>query len=99
MSFRVCFVCSVNGSEAVQKVAARRGDAAVLRQLFGGLGVSIVPFSAERTAALYAETRAHGLSQGDRACLALGLATGREVYTADGAWPELALHVRVTAIR
>ena len=102
VALRGSFVSSVNWSEAVQKVAARGGDAAVLRQLFGGLGVTIVPFSAEhaeRAAALYPETRARGLSLGDRAGLALGLTTGREVYTADGAWTELALNVKVTAIR
>lgn len=101
-ALRGSFVSSVNWSEVVQKVAARQGDTAVLQQLFGGLGVTIVPFSAEqaeRAAALYAETRARGLSLGDRACLALGLETGREVYTADRVWTGLVLAVPVTAIR
>ena len=75
-ALRGSFVSSVNGSEVVQKVAARQGDATVLRQLFGGLGVTIISFSAEhaeRAATLCAETRVRGLSLGDRACSALGL--------------------------
>lgn len=102
VALRGGLVSSVNWSEVVQEVAARGGDTAVLGHLFGGLGVTIVPFSAEhaeRAASLYPETRARGLSLGDRACLALGLTTGREVYTADGAWTELALDLKVVAIR
>lgn len=61
----------------------------------------IVPFSAEqaeRVADLYSGTRAHGLSLGDRACLALGLETGREVYTADRVWTEFPLAVPVVVL-
>jgi ribonuclease VapC len=101
-ALRDSLISSVNWSEVLQKIVARQGSTAQLRQLFGGLGVSIVPFSAEhaeRAAAMYPETKAYGLSLGDRACLALGLETGREIFTADRSWLELTLDIKVRLIR
>lgn len=101
-ALRGSLVSSVNWSEVVQKVGAQDKDTSQLAQLFTGLGVTIVPFAmetAERAAALYSETRPFGLSLGDRACLALGLETGRTVYTADQCWTEIPLEITVTAIR
>lgn len=101
-ALRGSLVSSVNWSEVIQKVQAQGKDTRQLAQLYIGLGVTIVPFGgldAERTASLYGETRAFGLSLGDRACLALGLETGREVYTADTRWTEIPLEIKVTAIR
>ncbi len=101
-ALRGSLISSVNWSEVIQKVQARGKDTTQLAQLYAGLGVTIVPFgvgTAERAASLYAETRAYGLSLGDRACLALGLETGREVYTADRPWTEISLAIKVTTIR
>lgn len=101
-ALRGSLVSSVNWSEVVQKVRAQDRDTSQLAQLFTGLGVTLVPFAletAERAAALYGETQAFGLSLGDRACLALGLETGRMVYTADQRWTEIPLEITVTAIR
>jgi PIN domain nuclease of toxin-antitoxin system len=61
-----------------------------------------VDFSSEhsRTAgSLVAQTRGLGLSLGDRACLALGLALKAPVYTADKSWKSLKLGVRIHIIR
>ena len=61
-----------------------------------------IPFTAEhaRTAAsLIAQTRALGLSLGDRACLALGIALKAPVYTADRSWKNLKLGLRIHVIR
>ena len=44
-------------------------------------------------------TRPLGLSLGDRACLALGLALGAEIYTADRSWRRLKLDVTIHVIR
>jgi ribonuclease VapC len=44
-------------------------------------------------------TRALGLSLGDRACLALGIALRAPVYTADRAWKNLKLGIRIHVIR
>jgi len=61
-----------------------------------------VAFTAEqaRTAGdLIPHTRALGLSLGDRACLALGIALHAPVYTADRYWKNLKLGVRIHVIR
>jgi ribonuclease VapC len=62
----------------------------------------IVPFDEEqaRTAGdLVTQTRQLGLSLGDRACLALGIALKAPVYTAEKAWKRLTVGVRVHVIR
>jgi len=48
---------------------------------------------------LIVETRALGLSLGDRACLALGLALSAPIYTADKSWKSLKLGLRIHVIR
>jgi ribonuclease VapC len=48
---------------------------------------------------LVGQTRPLGLSLGDRACLALGLALRAPVYTADRAWENLKVGVRIHVIR
>jgi ribonuclease VapC len=48
---------------------------------------------------LVAETRHLGLSLGDRACLALGMALRIPVYTAEKAWKKLKVGVRIHVIR
>ena len=60
------------------------------------------PFTAEHAriaGSLAAQTRALGLSLGDRACLALGLTLKAPVYTADKSWKNLKLGVRIHVIR
>jgi PIN domain nuclease of toxin-antitoxin system len=61
-----------------------------------------VAFTAEqaKTAGdLVLQTRSLGLSLGDRACLALGIALHAPVYTADRAWKDLRLGIRIHVIR
>jgi PIN domain nuclease of toxin-antitoxin system len=61
-----------------------------------------IPFTAEQakaTGSMAAKTRAWGLSLGDRACLALGLALQAPVYTADRSWKNLKLGVQIHVIR
>jgi ribonuclease VapC len=48
---------------------------------------------------LVTQTRSLGLSLGDRACLALGIALKAPVYTADKSWRNLKLGVRIHVIR
>ena len=60
------------------------------------------PFTAEQAkfaGSLAAQTRSLGLSLGDRACLALGLALKAPVYTTDRAWKNLKLGIRIHVIR
>jgi ribonuclease VapC len=61
-----------------------------------------VPFTAEHARLvgdLVAQTRPLGLSLGDRACLALGLALKAPVYTADKSWKKLKVGSRIHIIR
>lgn len=48
---------------------------------------------------LIARTGAFGMSFGDRACLALGIALKAPVYTADRSWKNLKLGVRIHLVR
>jgi ribonuclease VapC len=48
---------------------------------------------------LLPQTRSLGLSLGDRACLALGIALKAPIYTADRAWKGLKLKVSIHVIR
>jgi PIN domain nuclease of toxin-antitoxin system len=62
----------------------------------------VVPFTAEHARLvgdLVTKTRMLGLSLGDRACLALGLALKAPVYTADRSWKKVRAGVRLHIIR
>lgn len=62
----------------------------------------IVPFDEEQARVagdLVTQTRHLGLSLGDRACLALGIALKAPVYTAEKAWKKLKLGARIHVIR
>lgn len=64
--------------------------------------LEIVPFDhqqAKLTGELRPVTRSAGLSLGDRACLALGMQLGADVYTAEHVWARLNLDCRIHLIR
>jgi PIN domain nuclease of toxin-antitoxin system len=48
---------------------------------------------------LTAKTKSAGLSLGDRACLALALELGAEVYTTDRAWARVDVGCKVNLLR
>lgn len=61
-----------------------------------------IPFGerhAQMAADLVPQTRAFGLSLGDRACLALGMELGLPVLTADRVWASIGLAVTIETIR
>jgi ribonuclease VapC len=61
-----------------------------------------VPFNEEHAkiaGSLVTLTHHLGLSLGDRACLALGMALNAPIYTADKTWKGLKLNVRIHVIR
>ena len=87
-------VSAVNWSEVVQKSLQRQADIAGLRQEFEHTGVEFLPFTpehAEIAALLWDRTRQHGLSLGDRACLALATLSVLFLLAARVAQIELAL--------
>jgi len=60
------------------------------------------PFTSDHAriaGSLVSQTRALGLSLGDRACLALGLVLKAPVYTADKSWKNLHIGVKIHLIR
>jgi len=95
-------ISTVNWSEVVQKAMGRAVSVEGLRADLEALGLSITPFSAaqaEQAAELWPQTRALGLSLGDRACLALGLHSQLPVMTTDREWGDLSLSVDVRVLR
>jgi ribonuclease VapC len=62
----------------------------------------VLPFDEEQAKIagdLVTQTRHLGLSLGDRACLALGVALKVPVYTAENAWKKVKVGVRIHVIR
>ncbi|HEB67237.1 MAG TPA: PIN domain-containing protein [Gammaproteobacteria bacterium] len=95
-------ISTVNWSEVLQKSLQRDVDINGMQQEFIDVGVIFEPFmpeQAEIAAKLHSQTRNHGLSLADRACLALALDKGWPVMTADRAWAELGMDVDVEVIR
>ena len=95
-------ISAVNWSEVRQRWLARRLEVDGLRPDVEALGLKILPFTAddgEHAADLWPATREHGLSLGDRSCLALAHRLGLPAFTADRAWLDLDLGVEVEAIR
>ena len=95
-------ISSVNYSEVIQKILSIGGDLEGLHRTVLTFGIGVVPFDAEaarRTAELAAKTARWGLSLADRACIALGLAEGLPVLTADRMWRKLKLGEEIIMIR
>ena len=75
---------------------------ATIRSALGGLGLDVRPFDADSayaTGLLRRPTSSRGLSLGDRACLALGVALKAPVLTTDRSWKSLKVGARVRVIR
>jgi ribonuclease VapC len=93
---------AVNVSEVAAKLAERGAAEEHVRSMIDGLELKIEPFGYDDAVAaglLRPETRAAGLSLGDRACLALATGLGLPVVTADRRWAKLGLPLEVRAIR
>ncbi len=64
-----------------------------------GEAVAFTAEQAKTAGDLVVQARPLGLSLGDRACLALAIALRAPVYTADRAWRNLKLGIRIHVIR
>lgn len=85
---------SVNLAEVLCKCADQGMSSANQAALCAALPLEIAPFDtalALSSAALRSNTRAHGLSLGDRCCLALAQSQNATALTADHAWSSLGL--------
>jgi ribonuclease VapC len=95
-------ISSVNWSEVIQKLLAKKVITTGMQEDFQKLGLMILPFTteqAELAASLWTTTQSIGLSLGDRACLALAMTLNLPVVTADRAWKALNLTISVQMIR
>ena len=95
---------AVNASEVVSKLVDLGSADDEARWTLLAFGLTIRPFDQEQATAaglLRSATRPHGLSLGDRACLALAIRERSPVVTADRAWAglELGIDVDVQVIR
>jgi PIN domain nuclease of toxin-antitoxin system len=74
----------------------------VIHEILDILDLDIVDFDrafAESTGELVDQTKAHGLSLGDRACLALAAREKLPAVTADRAWTKLNIGIDIKLIR
>ncbi len=93
---------TVNLAEVIGRFVRDGHDPQAVLQRLSQSPIELVPFLAEDAALaamLTAPTRRLGLSLGDRACLALGLARRITVCTADRAWLEAQLPLEIQVIR
>lgn len=92
----------VNLAEIIGRLSDRGVSIAEAKRLTDKLELSVVAFDealAVDTAALLAKGREHGLSLGDRACVALAQREGLPVLTGDREWASAELGVDVVLIR
>ena len=95
-------VSTVNVAEIIGKLILKGASSVGAWNDASRLIDEVVPFSEEQAkvaGALIERTRQHGLSLGDRACLALGKVLELPVYTADRAWASIDAGIEVHVIR
>ena len=95
-------ISNVNMAEVQGKLISRGLDPDDAWDAALGLVPDPEPFTREQARIagdLVAQTSPLGLSLGDRACLALGIALGAHVYTADRSWKGLRVGITIHNIR
>ena len=93
---------AVNASEVVARLVERGASDEDARESLRGFGLAIRPFDeglAIAAGLLRRSTRTHGLSLGDRACLALARRERAPILTADRSWAALELGLEMEFIR
>lgn len=89
---REAAISAVNAAEVISKLVERGMPPRMARSALIDTGIEIISFDpdqAELTGDLRVKTKAHGLSLGDRACLALAKRIGGHAVTADRAWTAI----------
>ncbi len=95
-------ISAVNLIEVITKLIDLELQPIEIDQVMAGFMLEVVDLDQNQAlvaGALRKQTRSKGLSLGDRACLALAKSTGRIALTADRAWADLDVGVKVEVIR
>jgi PIN domain nuclease of toxin-antitoxin system len=95
-------ISAVNLSEVLGRFARDGHDPVEVLGRIESTALEIVPFGTQQAAlaaALVPATSKHGLSLGDRACLALAASRGIPALTADRAWAGLDIGIAIRQIR
>ncbi len=95
-------ISSVNLGELVAKFVDRGASREDCDEILAALALDVTTHGtveAREAGELRRVTRQHGLSLGDRACLALAMRHGHTVVTADRIWAELGLGIEIEVIR
>ena len=95
-------ISGVNWAEVLQQLIRRGAEIEGCRGDLEALGLSIRAFdaeAAEQAARLWPESRAHGLSLGDRACIALGIDLNVPILTGDRIWSTAYPNLPIQLIR
>jgi PIN domain nuclease of toxin-antitoxin system len=93
---------TVNYAEVVGKVLENKVRPSAFHEWFEQLGIHLVPLDEETAFAagqLKVETRALGLSLGDRTCLALAKKLNLTALTADVVWQHMAPEYKISLVR
>jgi len=93
---------AANLAEVVSKLRERGLSLIEVREALGGLHLDVRPLStvqAMMIGDLRPATRPLGLSLGDRACLALAIELGAEIYTTDVALTKADVAITATNVR
>lgn len=97
-----CCISAVNLAEVLSRFAREGHDPTPILAGLESSPLEVVPFGTQQAAlaaAFAPATAAHGLSLGDRACLALAASRGIPALTADRAWAKLDLGLTIRLIR
>ena len=93
---------TVNLAEVLSKLVEKGMSAADATRALSILAVDVADFTrslAEAAGAMVIAARRHGLSLGDRACLALAAERGLPALTADRSWRDMDVGVEISLIR
>jgi len=99
--FAQAVVSSVNLSEVAARLSDHGVDSQEALEILSGLGLEVREFDTElalMAGALREVTRPLGLSLGDRACLALGIAEGAPILTTDRAWADVPIETTAEVV-
>jgi PIN domain nuclease of toxin-antitoxin system len=95
-------ISAVNFSEVIAKLAEAGVPQVAAVQILDSLSLEVTAFDqaqAIEAGMLRPITKSLGLSLGDRACLALGLALNQPVVTTDRQWANLNIAIKIRVVR